>query len=271
MKLTINGVETPAQVIDENGTPTGHAPVYQILQAYGIPVRIGPSGELLAGVRRFAEAMGRPHSYDEADHRFLIDAAPPVPDIPVEPVGAGINPWIPVTPVITSGPGDRRPELYQAVLQQFQVARNPRYTPRDTSGDGEIDTHCDAYVSDCTKAMGCEIPPWAYEDRSPSPPGEGGELSANGSILWLRAGGTDGGWRKLKGATEALERAIKGYPVAACYYNSGGIGHVAMVRPGQPDPIRGIPVAQAGARNFDDGFLLDGFGSYGPIEFWTHD
>ncbi|MFZ5815311.1 MAG: hypothetical protein ACOY93_08400 [Bacillota bacterium] len=268
MKLTVNGREIPAQVVDENGTPTGYAPVYQVLQAYGIPVRLGGSGEFLLGIRRFAEALDRPHRYDVTDHHFLIDSPPPVPPLPAEPVGAGVPPWLPVTPVIASGPGDRRPELLEAVLRQFRVAENYRYQP---NRQGQDETYCNIYLWDCTRALGAEIPHWVNGRGEPAGPARGHELDANATIDWLRRLGPTYGWRSVRSAQAALERANQGYPVVATWYNPGGIGHVAMVRPGRPDPNRGIPIAQAGAVNGDSMYLADGFGSRAPIEFWTHD
>jgi hypothetical protein len=67
--------------------------------------------------------------------------------------------------------------------------------------------------------------------------------------------------------------ANQGKPAVVVWLNEGGIGHVAMVRPGQPDPERGVPIAQAGGVNFDDGYLVDGFGSHaaGAVEYYVHD
>jgi hypothetical protein len=90
-------------------------------------------------------------------------------------------------------------------------------------------------------------------------------------VLWLCEHGPDNGWRG-RSAADALKAANAGCPAIVVWLNSGGIGHVAVVRPGDADPSRGVPIAQAGARNFDDGYLFDGFGSHaGTVEFYVHD
>jgi peptidoglycan hydrolase-like protein with peptidoglycan-binding domain len=51
--------------------------------------------------------------------------------------------------------------------------------------------------------------------------------------------------------------------------NPGGIGHVAMVRPGQVTS-QGPAIAQAGSKNFNNGHVKDSFGNR-PVQYWVND
>ena len=62
--------------------------------------------------------------------------------------------------------------------------------------------------------------------------------------------------------------ANTGRPVVASWRNPGGIGHIAMVRPSAGE----MQIAQAGARNFNEGGLRRGFGNAaGATEFFVND
>lgn len=269
MRVNAKGSIFDAVVKNENGADVGYGSLQKLLAAFGVPVVGLALGDRLVPLRRFCEAFGVPLVYSQADNCLYI-ASRPLPPLPAEPVGAGVDPWRPVTAPICGGPGDRRADLLERIIAQFQVTTNPRYAVRDTSGDGEPDTHCDAFVCDVTAALGAPIPFWVIGDGEPSAPGKGRELSANGSIQWLHTRGRDYDWRTAK-VDGAMAAANNGMPVVAAYYNHRGIGHVAIVRPGTPHLERGLPIAQAGARNFDDGYLIDGFGTRAPaVEYFVH-
>lgn len=252
-------------VYDEQGQATGYGDAIAILQTLGVPTVLSKDGALLVPLRRLAEVFNLQHAYTEGDHTFWL-ASKPLQPLPAEPVGADVRPWHPVTAPIAGGPGDRRGNLLERIIQQFKVAVNPRYR---VGHQGKGETYCNIYVWDVTRALGSEIPHWVIGDGEPSSPGRGRELDANATILWLRHRGPDFNWRRVPDAELAHACAAAGNPVAATWYNPGGIGHVSMVRPVAVDPVRGIPIAQAGAANFDDGYLVDGFGSRGPIEYFV--
>lgn len=151
----------------------------------------------------------------------------------------------------------RHPATYDEVIDQFEVESNPRYTPRDTSGDGGVDTHCDAFVHDVTRAMGCEVPNWW----------RGRELSANGMIDWLLQTGLHFGWEQVT-AAEALAAASRGQPALAAWRNPSGPGHVAIVRPG-PAPMT---LAQAGRQCLSRASLAQCFGTkrIPDVRFFIH-
>ena len=159
--------------------------------------------------------------------------------------------WEPVNAPLTSRAGSRSRALYDAVLDQFDVGRNPRYARRDGN------TYCNIFAWDATRAMGAEVPHWV----------SGHELDANSLHRWLGNEGGRTGWRRVN-AQEAQAQANLGRPTLATWYNPGGIGHVAMVRPGAVTP-EGPTIAQAGRRNFNHGQLQQGFG-HRPAVFWAH-
>lgn len=262
MKLIVKGLELQATVKDEEGRPTGYAPLSSVMEAYGIPV--GPDG--LVPIRDFATALGRQITYDGQTNTTYLDAVP-LPHPPTEPVGAQIRPWIPVTAPITSGPGDRRAPLLDLVIRQFQVAVNPRYR-QNQQGAGE--TYCNIAVWDWTRALCAEIPHWVIGDGEISSPGTGRELDANAVAAWLNRCGPRHGWTRCT-AGEAHGAAMQGRPAVAVWQNPSGIGHVAIIRPIEFHPTKGLPIAQAGATNSDTVYLTDGFGrAANQVEYYQH-
>jgi predicted chitinase len=55
----------------------------------------------------------------------------------------------------------------------------------------------------------------------------------------------------------------------ASWHNPGGIGHIGVVRPGEINE-RGPALAQAGARNFNDGHVRDSFGN-ANVKYFVND
>lgn len=159
--------------------------------------------------------------------------ANPVP--PPAPVAATSNlqetqAWIPIDAPRTNAPGQRSADEYGAVIDQFDVENNPRYTPRVQNPGGPLDTFCNIFVSDVTKAMGADIPHYW----------QGQELDANRTADWLRDSGPSFGWRQVT-EQEAQDLANQGKPVVVTWSNPNGIGHSGVVRPGENrvnSPIR---------------------------------
>jgi peptidoglycan hydrolase-like protein with peptidoglycan-binding domain len=170
--------------------------------------------------------------------------------------------WIPVDAPVRGNPSNRNAQSYNEVLNQFAVGNNPRYTPRGGN------TYCNIFVWDATRAMGAEIPHWVDKSGNATGVGKGRELNANATVDWLHQHGARHGYRKVS-AAEAQRLANQGHPAVAVWKNPGGIGHVAMVRPGEMTS-RGPAIAQAGSRNFNRGHVQDGFGNR-PVEYWVND
>ena len=160
------------------------------------------------------------------------------------PIGTARPPWDAVRPLRRGRPGQRNRRTYDAVIDQYQVEVNRRYSSNRTGRD---ETFCNIFVWDVSRAMGAEIPHWVNHLGDPVPPRRGRELTANDSISWLRSSGMRFGWREVSSAL-AQELADSGRPVVVAWMNPSGPGHVAVVRPGQPSEC-GPMVAQAGATN----------------------
>jgi hypothetical protein len=201
----------------------------------------------------------------------------PTPPAPVPRAGAydGTSPApgtvetrrsFPTNPPVRGDASHRSAAAYDDILNQFAVGVNPRYAHRNGA------TFCNIFVWDVTRAMGAEVPHWVDPQGNPTPHLHGNELSANGVAAWLRAHGARFGWGRVPLA-DGIDRANRGCPVVLSWNNPRGIGHVAMVRPGAPDPQSGAWMAQAGAKNqnYIRMFVPDGvFGRAAPVEIWTH-
>ena len=170
----------------------------------------------------------------------------------VSPAGAivPINAWIPTTPAVVNGEGNRNPTALRTVIDQFDVESSTRYTPYRNNA-----TYCNIFVWDVTSALGCEVPhyvdaatgaPRYYPDVSGAV-----ELDANGVHNWLIRHGAEYGWREVS-PEEAQAHANQGRPAVSAWHNGGGPGHVQVVCPsedGAYDAVWGPTVAQAGGTN----------------------
>ncbi len=179
-----------------------------------------------------------------------------------------IDPWKPY-PLTVTRHDSTDADTASKVIAQFHVETNPRYTPRDLNKDGVRDTFCNIFLWDYSRAMGAEIPHWVLANGASAAVGMGRELDANGVVEWMRAHGPTAGWRKIV-ETEAREMAAQGYPTVVLWNHHGGIGHVAVVRPGPNDVTL---IAQAGSHNYETALISKGFGllKEPALEFWTHE
>lgn len=172
------------------------------------------------------------------------------------------RPWVPVKAPDEPLNVPRSAEAYARALDSLPLLESLRYRPV-----GGV-TFCNIFVWDCTRLLGCEVPHWCDSEGRQSPAGRGRELTANGMRDWLEVYGPERGWTKCK-AIAAQVTANLGHPTVAVWRNLGGTGHVAMVRPGEADPVKGPCIAQAGKRNFYRGHVRDGFGAH-PVEYFVH-
>ncbi len=177
---------------------------------------------------------------------------------------------VPAIPQFTNIEGERSPEAYDAVIDQFEVETNPRYLSDDK-------TYCNYYVWDVTGAMGAEVP--HYIDKSTNMPFEYdhslekednidsdvGGLRANRIYDYMIKYGEDIGYREIT-PEEAQERANQGYPTFGVIQREGH-GHVVMIRPNYDSTSDEIMISQAGRNNYNN-IELDGISDY---KFYTHD
>lgn len=180
-----------------------------------------------------------------------------------------VEPWEPFPHTFANSVNARDPAALLVVLKQFEVATNPRFTPRDLNADGTQETFCNVFTSDFTLAMSKPIPHTVDANGNPVPlrdPVTGKrnrkaiELTANATARWLERHGARHGWRPCT-ELAARENANQGRPTVAVWEHHGGIGHIAPVIPG---PAGQTTIAQAGAVCFESGPLKRGFGNIVP-------
>jgi hypothetical protein len=139
-------------------------------------------------------------------------------------------------------------QLYDTVIDQFQVETNPRYTPRKLyPSDEKQATFCNIFAADVTWAMGLPLPQKIDANGDPQPMSEplkkGGTTQGCTLMLrWLRGRGKAYEWKEVS-EKEAQENANKGLVTVACAKK-----HISVVRPAKSGE-KEVPVcAQAGAR-----------------------
>ncbi len=126
-----------------------------------------------------------------------------------------IRRWLPLdAPMRFNSPVNLTPELYETVLLQLQVERNPRYQPDEHS------TFCNIYVSDGTRNLGCEIPHW-YSSQ---------EMTANMMIDYLQS--SPSSWVELPTLADGQAAANNGLPTVIGWHSgSHAPGHIAFLLP----------------------------------------
>lgn len=175
-------------------------------------------------------------------------------------------PWQPMTAPLTTGSWCRTPELLDRVIDQFGLGRWPRWEKHvETRADGRkvVSTYCNVWLSDVTRALGCEVPRWWQRGALLV------QLSANEQQRWLQQEGPMHGWSPCTVA-EAQVRANLGHPAVATWLNpeAGHSGHVGLFVPDRGE--EGLWISQAGLTCFSRGTLSSGFGPRNVLCF-THD
>lgn len=172
-------------------------------------------------------------------------------------------------PPIVGDPSNRNRMRYENVINQFAPGKNPRYAQKRDDGGRIKSTYCNIFMWDVTRAMGAEVPHWVDKSGNPAAVGKGNEMNANATYDWLHAHGARFGWRRIADQAEAQRLANAGYPVIVALKKPGGIGHLAVIRPGEITD-KGAAMAQAGATNFTFGHFHDVFRKGSSAELWTH-
>lgn len=248
-KLAAKGFLTQAQLSTGPGIfgPRTEVAVRAFQTSRGLPSTgvAGPTTLAALNGDGFGPARPTPAPISNDRHVPDFDGSRPAPGV------TNTRAWEPVNAPVQSNASNRSRGRYDDVLNQFAVGVNLRYARRDGN------TYCNIFVWDATKAMGAELPHWV----------NGRELDANGMNAWLRNNGAANGWQRAT-AAEAQAAANRGQPSVASWNNPGGIGHIAMVRPGALTND-GPASAQAGSHNFNHGHIANGFGSRQP-GYWVH-
>lgn len=167
--------------------------------------------------------------------------------------------------------GSTSTEDYTSAIKGRQVKVNPRYTPRDLTGDGKPETFCNIYVSDVMRSMGIPLPHVIDKNGNPVPSGTRGskELLANDTAVWLSQHGSRFEWEKV---TESVAQEAANAGHAAIVIIPGG-KHIAVIYPGQITD-KGASIAQAGKSLLENAHVVDGFGKAlyksGRLEYWVN-
>jgi hypothetical protein len=175
--------------------------------------------------------------------------------------------WRQIEAPIRSAPGQRSPELYRAVIDQFDVEHSHpgRYRPSQQYPD----TRCNIFAGDVMRAMGAPLPTKGELHGRNDP------MTANARDIYDALRNGWGGWRRIDvrdpdGLQRLLEHLRQGKPAVA-----SDPGHIAVLRPDQPAQIRSpadLRIAQAGARNANDISLGEaGYGRVFKPEFFIHE
>jgi hypothetical protein len=153
---------------------------------------------------------------------------------------------MPKTPV-KSDTSNRYGDLYLAVINQFGVNTNVRYTP--ASGY----TFCNTFAGDVARAMG-----HAFPRKSSSDPAT---IGFPALYNWF-TGGTSG-WTKLDVSTASGLQKLIAHVNAGKMAVAVNNGHIAVIRSGQANVTKmgDLRIAQAGANNNVNISLSTGFGS----------
>ena len=171
--------------------------------------------------------------------------------------------WKPCVPELTGDQTNRSADVYNQIINQFDVEGNDRYL---NNKQGKGDTYCNIYMWDVTSAMGAEIPhyvneagePVAYENRREE---NAHALNANAIFNWLANNGETYGWRKVS-PEEAQMHANAGHPAVTAWRNPQGHGHVQVVCPsadGAYNEETGVTVSQAGSKRLQYAVITDVF------------
>lgn len=151
-----------------------------------------------------------------------------------------------------STPQTRSTSELRDVIAQFEVLA-PRYRKRDIDGNGTVETFCNFFTRDISRAMHAPLP-------------EG--FRANQMFDWLlQPAGRAAGWELCDEHT-AQRAADAGLFAIAVWKNpDGGPGHIAPLIPCEGQP--GTWIANVGGTNFARGLISRGFGALKP-SFFVH-
>ena len=154
----------------------------------------------------------------------------------------------PLVAPITSVADQRHPDLTRAVIAQFGVENNARYTEDDY-------TYCNTFAGDYARAMGAPLPTKAEMGKA----GDLATLGAQPLHTWLINQGAERGWQAIDPSQpDQLRRLIEhvnaGKPALA-----SDAGHIAVIRPDQSASasVADLHIAQAGGHNLNDVRLGD--------------
>jgi|GEM_PF-3252414 len=206
-----------------------------------------------------------------------VNEPPPSEPAPIEGTPPGGTPPPDPIPQVPDPQGGV--EKIINTIAVFNVESNPDYQAYHDNNPSTDDTYCNIYVMDVAKSLDIPLPEYL---KWPGGKEIDRYLDANLAIKWLNGDfferdmpkdmhqGPDRGWQKID-SDKAAKLASAGYFVVVGWENPnpGEAGHMAIIRPESTDGDH-IRIAQAGASNFSDGSLQDGFSTKEPLEYFVY-
>lgn len=154
---------------------------------------------------------------------------------------------LPCDPYIKNQKGSRSASAYLAVVGQFCIDTNSRYTPRGGM------TFCNIFMQDVLSAMKV---PFVYQ-------------CANDHYAWFASSGKSNGWKEVS-MKEAGRRAQEGYPTIAVLRRSGH-GHVRVIIPRKTADVKKYKLAYAQAGSSCYGYRAVNSFEEAGYKLYTHD
>lgn len=226
-----------------------------------------PKGELARVIRESMDRQARKATSTARTH--------PLPDLNLSREQLNADPnmknmWKQVDAPIRSEGGQRDPELYSRVIDQFDVEHSHpgRYRPSEQYPD----TRCNIFAGDVMRAMGAPLPTKGeiYGKNDP--------MTANARDIHNALEGGWGGWRKIDVNNPDDLRLLQEHLRAGKPAVASDPGHIAAIRPnGLPERLTlqnlgELHIAQAGSHNWND-VTLDqaGYGNAFKPDFYIHE
>lgn len=175
--------------------------------------------------------------------------------------------WKPLTAPLRNAKDARSAAALRAVAHQFEVATANRYQPKRRE-DGKLETFCNIFAWDVSRAMDAELPHWVDRNGDPAPVSKSNvELTCNALLPWLEEHGKRFDWTEVQTEVAAATHAAMGKPAVAIWRNKSGPGHIAVLLPSSTAETR---IAQAGARCFFDEPLTSFGVAVKHLRFFIH-
>lgn len=186
------------------------------------------------------------------------------------------SPWRQVNVPIKNSPGQRSPNSYRNVIEQFDVQDS--YPGRYRPSDQYPDTRCNIFAGDVMRAMGVPLPTKGDLGVGHGNAQHTDPMTANATDLnsWLNT--EQDGWRRIDSSNPDDLRVLQEHLEAGKPALASDPGHVAVLRPDHlpdnlsRDNLGSLHIAQAGAYNYNDIALQEtGFGNVFNPAFFIHD
>lgn len=188
---------------------------------------------------------------DESDEPTSLGRSFDGESAPAELTGRDV--WKAVQAPVQSREGRRSAELYQNVIDQFAVGKNPRYEP-----DAPDKPRGHIFVWDVSRAMNCEIPHFVGAK----------ELSLGQTVDWLRHEGPMRGWTRAN-EDDAAGAALEGH-LAIVLPKDVKVKQLAVVLPMEERAADGKPFVAGAGKNRGKKLTINEVLGVFAVEYFVH-